>query len=113
MKWPAPSRIVLACALLLLCVLYALWFRDDRHLAAAWLVFALPPLLLSIGVATGRPHAPFWAGVFALGWFAHAVMVAWSRPPEAACAWAAIALSLGIILATSWPALHARRRKKE
>jgi hypothetical protein len=40
-------------------------------------VFALPPILLMIGVMARRRTA-FWAGVLALFWFSHAVMVAWA-----------------------------------
>nr|WP_295377830.1 DUF2069 domain-containing protein [Pseudoxanthomonas sp.] len=101
-------RLPSALMLLALAALYALWFRGDRHYLAVLLVFCLPPFLLAIGHFLRRPKAPFWAGVFALFWFAHAVMVAWSRPAEAGYAWGGIALSVGIVLATSWPALRAR-----
>ena len=39
---------VLGIALLALAVLYMAWFHDDRHAAAALVVFALPPLLLAV-----------------------------------------------------------------
>ena len=106
------SRLVLAALLQLLAVLYAVWFYGDRHYVAVLLVFCLPPLLLMIGVTARRPSAAFWAGVFALFWFAHAVMVAYSRPPEAGYAWGGIVLSVGIVLATSWPAFRKRFRKQ-
>lgn len=105
------SRLLLAGLLLALSALYALWFQGDRHYMAVLLVFCLPPLLLSLGVALRRPRAPFWSSVFALGWFAHAVMVAWSRPAEVLPAWTGIVLSVAIILATSWPALRTRFRR--
>src|SRR5690606_14567138 len=78
-----PSRIVLALALLALAALFALWFRTDAHYLAALLVFALPPLLTLVGVLCGSARAAFWAGVLALFWFSHGVMVAYSRPAEA------------------------------
>ncbi|MEL1265664.1 DUF2069 domain-containing protein [Pseudoxanthomonas putridarboris] len=106
------SRAWLAAMLLALAALYAVWFLGDRHYTAVLLVFCLPPVLLSLGVLVRRTSAAFWAGVFALFWFAHAVMVAWSRPAEAGYAWGGIVLSVGIVLATSWPALRGRFRKK-
>lgn len=106
------SRALLAALLLALALLYAVWFRGDRHYTAVLLVFCLPPLLLMLGVLLRRASAAFWAGVFALFWFAHAVMVAWSRPAEAGYAWGGIVLSVGVVLATSWPALRARFGRK-
>lgn len=106
------SRVMLALMLALLAALYAVWFLGDRHYTAVLVVFCTPPLLLLIGVLARRASAAFWAGVFALFWFAHAVMAAYSRPAEALYAWAGIVLSVGIVLATSWPALRGRFRKK-
>ena len=60
------SRLVLAGLLQLLAVLYAVWFYGDRQYTLALLVFALPPILLMIGVMARRRTAAFWAGVFAL-----------------------------------------------
>src|SRR5688572_11677058 len=98
------SRLLLAALLQLLAVLYAVWFYGDRQYTLALLVFALPPILLMIGVMARRRTAAFWAGVFALFWFSHAVMVAWADPVKAKFAWVGIVLSIGIVLATSWPA---------
>jgi len=106
------ARKVLIVALLLLATLYAFWFAHDAHPVAAPLVFALPPALFAIGVATGRRTAGFWAGVFALAWFSHGVMVAWTRPPEPMFAWWAIALSIVVVFAASLPGLRARFAKK-
>ena len=106
------SRLLLAALLQLLAALYAVWFYGDRHYPAVLLVFCLPPVLLMAGVLLGRRAAAFWAGVLALFWFAHAVMVAWSRPAEAGFAWATIALSTGIVLAASWPGLRQRFARK-
>jgi uncharacterized membrane protein len=107
----APRRILLAC-LFALAALFAAWFRDDRHFAAGLLVFVAPPLLLALALASGAKRAPFWAGVFALFWFCHGVMAAWTRPGEAAYAWAEIALSLAVVLASNWPALAAKSGKR-
>lgn len=106
------SRMVLAALLGALAALYAVWFAGDRHYAAVLVVFCTPPLLLALGVLLRRASAAFWAGVFALAWFAHAVMVAYARPAEAGFACAGIVLSVAIVLATSWPALRGRFRKK-
>jgi uncharacterized membrane protein len=102
------SRGALMLALFALSVLFALWFHDDRHRVAALLVFALPPLLLLVGVLRGGAVAAFWSGVVGLLWFSHGVMVAWSRPAEAGYAWGEIALALIVIGTASWPGLRAR-----
>jgi uncharacterized membrane protein len=102
------GRKMLVAALLLLAALYAWWFAHDSLRIAAWLVFALPPALCAIAVVAARRTAAFWSGVFALGWFSHAVMVAWTRPPERGFAFAAIALSLAVVFAASIPGLRAR-----
>lgn len=106
---PLPaSRLALAVALALLTVLFGLWFRADKHLVASQLVFTLPPLLCLVGVLFKRRQAGFWAGVFGLFWFAHGVMVAYSRPGEALFAWLEIVLALVIVMSASWPGLSAR-----
>lgn len=106
---PSPSRLALAAALFALSVLFSLWFHDDRHRTAALLVFALPPLLLLVGVLQGDGRkAAFWSGVGGLFWFSHGVMTAWSRPLERAPAWCEIALAIAIVIAASWPGLRAR-----
>jgi uncharacterized membrane protein len=106
------SRLVLAGLLQLLAILYAAWFFGDRQYTLALLVFSLPPLLLMIGVMTRRRTAAFWAGVAALFWFSHAVMVAWADPVKAPFAWGGIVLSIAIVVATSWPAFAKRFGKK-
>ena len=106
------SRLLLAVLLQLLAVVYATWFYGDRHYPAVLLMFCLPPVLLMAGVLLGRRTAAFWAGVFALFWFSHAVMVAWADPVKATFAWGGIVLSVGIVVATSWPALAKRFGRK-
>ena len=56
------SRLVLAGLLQLLAVLYAVWFYGDRQYTLALLVFALPPILLMIGVMARRRTAAYPAG---------------------------------------------------
>ena len=102
------SRRVLGIALLALAALYTAWFHDDRHAAAALLVFALPPLVLAVPAWRGGRRSAFWAGVFALFWFSHGVMTAWAHPEEALLAWTEIVLALAVIGASSWSGLQAR-----
>jgi uncharacterized membrane protein len=102
-----PARAVLCAALLALAALYLGWFAGDRDRLAAWLVFALPPLLLA-PLAWRGARARFWAAVLALGWFSHGVMSAWSHPGTRALALAEIALALLVIGCASGPGMAAR-----
>jgi uncharacterized membrane protein len=106
------DRIVLAGALLALVALYAWWFRTDAHLVAALLVFALPPLLLAIGVLAQRHAARFWAGVFALFWFSHGVVAAWAQAEHRGLALIEIALALIVVFSSNAPGLRARFGRK-
>lgn len=106
------SRIVLALALGALVLLFAAWFRGDSRYPGALAVFALPPLLLLIGVLRGGTRAAFWSGVLGLFWFCHGVMLAWDRAAGRGYALAEIALALAIIVAASWPGLRARFGRK-
>ena len=103
----APAVRVLVLALLGLAGLYAAWFaRPGQWVALA--VFAAPPLLLALARWRGGVRAGFWAGVLALAWFSHGVMVAWTRPEERGFALAEVALALLVVAASSWPGLRAR-----
>jgi uncharacterized membrane protein len=102
------SRIMLALALAALVLLFAAWFRGDSRYFGALAVFALPPLLLLIGVLRGSARAAFWSGVLGLFWFCHGVMLAWDRAAGRGYALAEIALALAIIVAASWPGLRTR-----
>ena len=106
------ARWALILALLGLALLYAAWFLPHAHRWAALAVFVLPPALLAWSCWLGHSRARFWAGVLALGWFSHGVMVAWTRPPERGFALAGIALALVVVFAASLPGLHARFSKK-
>ena len=102
-----PARQVVRAALCALVLLYAAWFGA----AADWValaVFALPPLLLALWLPRAPVLAGFWAGLLALAWFSHGVMVAWSRPGELWPALAEVALALAVVLAASVPGLRAR-----
>ena len=102
----------LIAALLALAALYALWFWPDRHRLAALLVFALPPLLLALLAWRGWRRAGFTAGVLALLWFSHGVMVAWTRAGERLPALLAAALAVAIVLLASLPGLRARLQRR-
>lgn len=106
------TRIGLALALAALGTLYLLWFRDDRHLVAAYAIFALPPLLLSALVALDGRVARFLAGVLALLWCSHGVMIAWSDPAQRGYALAETALAIVIVFAASADGLRERARKR-
>jgi uncharacterized membrane protein len=101
------ARGLLPGALLGLGLLYVAWFAREPDVAAL-VVFALPPFLLALALLRGRARAGFWAGLLALLWFSHGVMVAWSRPHERAFALAEVGLSLAIVFAASLPGLRAR-----
>ena len=64
------SRRVLLVALLALVALYGYWFAPRPDAWVALLVFALPPLLLAVGVALRRRTAGFWAASWPLGFHA-------------------------------------------
>jgi uncharacterized membrane protein len=116
-----PARRLLRIALLALVLLYGAWFGgtrfDDAGFDAApqWAalaVFALPPLLLALALPRHGARAGFCAGVLALLWFSHGVMVAWTRVPERWPALAEIVLALVVVFAASIPGLRARFAKR-
>ena len=109
---PRVQRWTLAALLLGLATVFAVWFAHDRHWLASQLVFTAPPLLLALGVVTGRGKAMFWAGVLALFWFSHGVMSAWSHPETAGWAWAELLLALAVIGVGSGPGLRRRFGKR-
>lgn len=114
---PTPARTradwTLLAALIALAALFALWYLWRReHLATALLVFVLPPALLALGVALRSRLAGYWAGVLALAWFCHGVMLAWSSPPERGYALLEVALSLVVIFAANLAGLKAKFGKK-
>lgn len=102
------SDRVLVGTLLALAALHAAWFARSPEPWVAVAVFAVPPAALAVAHWRGRRSAAFWAGVLALAWFSHGVMVAWTRPPERGLALAETALALVVVVASSWPGLRAR-----
>lgn len=107
------SRRTLIAALIALVGLYLMWFGVAPSPWAALVVFVLPPALLTMAALRGWPQAGFWAGVFALAWFSHGVMVAWTRAPERVFALAEIVLALVVIFASSIPGIRARFSKRK
>lgn len=105
-------RPALAAMLVALALLYGIWFsRQTDWIAVA--LFALPPLASAFACWRGGPRAAFWAGVLALLWFSHGVMVAWTRPPERLFAWIEILLALAIVVVASLPGLRMRFGRKK
>ena len=105
------KRKPLAVALLALAALFVLWFARDEHVLTGLLVFASPPLLLAIAAWRGWPRAGFVAGVFALLWFSHGVMLAWAEPAQRLFALAEAALALVVVHAACLPGIRARRTR--
>ena len=102
------ARMLLAIALVALVALYAAWFVARAEWVALG-VFAIPPAWLAIALLRGGgARTGFWAGVFALAWFSHGVMVAWTRPPERWLALGEALLAIAIVLAASLTGLRAR-----
>ena len=106
------SKRLLALCLLALAVLFASWFVRGEHAATAVFVLVLPPLLLGLAAWRDWPRAGFVAGVLALLWFSHGVMLAWSEPGQRLPAFAEIALALAIVYASSIDGVRARFGKK-
>ena len=77
------------------------------------LLLVLPPLLLAVAAWRGWPRAGFAAGVFALLWFSHGVMLAWSEPAERGYALIEIALALVVVYASSIDGIRARFGKPQ
>lgn len=101
------ARPILVAALLALVALFAAWFGGRREYVA-FVLFALPALAFAIAALRRRRTAGFWSGVFALLWFSHGVMVAWTRPGERAYAWIEVLLALVVVAVASIPGLRSR-----
>ena len=98
---------VLRAALLALGLLYLAW-RLPQGNPALLALTAAPPLLLLAASLAGMRSAGFWAGVMALLWFSHGVMVAWAEPAQRAYALIEIVLALVVVFASSYAGLRAR-----
>nr|WP_244664253.1 DUF2069 domain-containing protein [Xanthomonas phaseoli] len=102
---------MLSAALLALAALFAVWFHDDPRPLAALIVFVLPAALTGV-LAVRSARARFWAGVFALGWFSHGVMAAWSQPQARVMAWLELLLALAVVGLVGGPGMAARFGRK-
>ena len=106
------SKRLLALALLALAALFGLWFARGAHARAAALLLVLPPLLLAMAAWRGWPRAGFVSGVFALFWFSHGVMLAWSEPAQRVFALVEVVLALVVVYASSIDGIRARFGKQ-
>lgn len=104
------TRMALVASLVLLTLVYAAWFFPREPIALA--VFGLPPAVLALAVRRAGARPAFFAGVLALLWFSHGVMVAWTRPPERVYALLEVVLALAIVAFSSVPGLRARFAKR-
>jgi uncharacterized membrane protein len=107
------SRRVLLVALIALVGLYLLWFGGQPRPWVELAVFAGPPALLAMAVLRGVRAAGFWAGVLALAWFSHGVMIAWSSPPQRLFGLLELALAVVVVFASSVPGMRARFGRKK
>ncbi|KGQ19535.1 Tryptophan repressor binding protein [Lysobacter dokdonensis DS-58] len=99
------TRVLLA-GLFGLVALFVFWYLHEGWPTVAW--FAGIPLLLAAFNWTGRQKPAFWAGLCALGWFSHGVMVAWSHAEQRQLALIEIALALVVFVGATLPGLQAR-----
>lgn len=103
------AHTVLLASLLALIALYVVWFHSKP---VALFVFAGPVCFLALGVALRRRTAGFWSALFALLWFSHGVMVAWTRANERGFALMEVVLSVAVVFAASLPGMQARFAKR-
>ena len=90
------SGRLLALALFAVAVLYGLWLGRGAHVLAA------------VAAWRGWPRAGFVAGVAALLWFSHGVMLAWSEPAQRMPALLLVVLALAVVFASSLDGIRAR-----
>ena len=109
---PRAHWVLLGC-LIALSALFAVWYLlPGQHWIAGLSVFVLPPALLAVGVALRSRLAAYWAGVLALFWFCHGVMLAWSSPDERLYAWIELILALAVIFSANLAGMKARLGRK-
>lgn len=91
---------------------HGLWMPPDSVPALLYAGFFCLPLLPSVWLALrGNRAAAFAGALAALLYFSHGVMEAMSAPAERGLALVEIALSIWVIVATSWPGLRGRFSK--
>ena len=106
------ARAYLAATLFALAALFVGWSLGHPHPLAGLLAFALPPVLLALAALRGWHRAGFTAGVLALLWFSHGVMLAWAEPAQRLFALAEAALALLVVHAACLPGIRARRERR-
>ena len=107
------ARAYLAATLFALAALFVGWSLGHPHPLAGLLAFALPPVLLALVALRGWHRAGFTAGVLALLWFSHGVMLAWSEPDQRWFALAEVGLALLVVHAACLPGMRARRETRQ
>ena len=76
-------------------------------------LYALPMLPAMVLLLCGHRRAAYWGAVAALLYFSHGVMEAWADPIARPLALAESALSIWLIVASSWEGLRARVAGRE
>ena len=101
-----PSKLPVTCA----CPSVLLQ-RLATEVIAFFAVFRLVAMVMAMG-AVRSARARFWAGVFALGWFSHGIMAAWSAPGVRGLAWLELLLALLVVALVSGHGVAARFGKR-
>jgi uncharacterized membrane protein len=110
-------RSLTAAGIVLLFALPFVWhlLLDPPQQIPAWLAVTLhaAPMLPAVILLLRRHRtAAFWGGVAALFLFCHGVMEAWATPTARVPALAEVALSVMLILASSWDGVRARLARR-
>ena len=100
---------VTAILLLLIAVLYWYGMRPDMGAVS---VFAIPALVMSVLVFLRWRVANLLAGMFALLWFSHGVMIAFVDAQHRWWALGIVLLSVLVVFCVSWVGLKVRKLKR-
>jgi uncharacterized membrane protein len=111
------ARLLTGIGIVLLFALPFAWHLaiDPPSTLPPWVAVALhaaPMFPAFVLLLLRHRTAGFWGGVAALLMFCHGVMEAWTTPSARLPAWIEIALSVLLILASSWDGLRARFGKR-
>ena len=113
----SPARQQAAFAIVALFALQIVWhgvLSPPAH-GAVWpttALFALPIVPALVLSLLRHRRAAFWGSVAALLYFSHGVMDAWDGGQTRVLALVEAALSIWLILASSWDGMRARFAKK-
>lgn len=97
----------LAISLFAIALVFVAWALCTPHTLAGLFAFATPPMLLALLALRGVRRIGFFSSLFALLWFSHGVMTAWSAADMRFWALAEIALALVVIHAACLPGIQA------